>query len=107
MGLGERVKILEEAAFHPPPQPRDQNRPTTAGRSYRLKIGRPRRVSPTFLSSVQNLHLTFASVRVIRGSISSSRRFSPTSIQNRCQDRSYSSFSSPAQEELRTDPAEV
>jgi len=39
------------------------------------QVGRPRRVSPTFLSSVQNLHLTFASVRVIRGSISSSRRW--------------------------------
>jgi len=35
----------------------------------------PRRWNPTFLFSVQNLHLTFASVRVIRGSISSSRRW--------------------------------
>jgi hypothetical protein len=35
----------------------------------------PRRWNPTFLSSVQNLHLTFTSVRVIRGSISSSRRW--------------------------------
>jgi hypothetical protein len=64
-----RKNILEEVAFHPPPQPQGQSRPTTAGQPYRLKIG------PTFLSSVQNLHLTFASVRVIRGSISSSRRW--------------------------------
>jgi hypothetical protein len=34
MGLGERVKILEEAAFHPPPQPQGQSRPTTAGQPY-------------------------------------------------------------------------
>jgi hypothetical protein len=38
--------------------------------SLRAKVGRPRRVSPTFLSSFKILHLTFASFRVIRGSIS-------------------------------------
>jgi len=58
---------------------REQSFAHSGVRSVAHSLGRslpfrrfPRRWNPTCLSSVQNLHLPFASVRVIRGSISSS-----------------------------------
>jgi hypothetical protein len=54
----------------------------------------PRRWNPTFLSSVQNLHLTFASVRVFRGSISSSRRWRQVGGPRRVSLTSFSLTSS-------------
>ena len=76
-GCGRSARPVRRGERGESPVPTSIGVRSVAHSLYRsLPIRRsPRRWNPTFLYSVQNLHLPFASVRVIRGSISSSRRW--------------------------------